>query len=309
MHGRRLDLVLAELFPDFSRSRLQKWLREERVKVDGLVRRAKDKVVGGEQIQLHAPVEREVEDQPEEIPLDIAYSDDSIVVLNKPAGMVVHPAAGNRQGTILNALLHHFPEIAAVPRAGIVHRLDKDTSGLLVVARTLEAQANLVAQLQKRTVTREYDAVVLGQVISGDTIEAPMGRHPTERKRMAVRVDGREAITHFRVVERFRAHTHLRVSLETGRTHQIRVHLAHIHFPIVGDPVYGGRVRIPARALPELVTMLRTFPRQALHASKLALIHPASGKHMQWRAPLPGDIRTLLECLREDTEAQDQDFE
>jgi 23S rRNA pseudouridine1911/1915/1917 synthase len=198
--------------------------------------------------------------------------------------------------------------LANVPRAGIVHRLDKDTSGLLVVARTLEAQVDLVAQLQQRTVTREYDAVVLGQVISGATIDAPMGRHPQERKRMAVRVDGREAVTHFRVVERFRAHTHLRVTLETGRTHQIRVHLAHIHFPIVGDKTYGGRIRVPGRATPELAAMLRTFPRQALHASRLALIHPHTGKRMQWRAPLPDDMRALLDCLREDSADRDEDF-
>lgn len=303
MHGLRLDQALAELFPDYSRSRLQKWLRDGNVHVDGRGLRAKDKVKGGELIVLNAPLEVETVDRPQALPLNIVFEDSYIVVINKPAGIVVHPAAGNREGTLLNALLHRHSELAHVPRAGIVHRLDKDTSGLLVVARTLEAQTHLVAQLQERSVTREYDAVVLGNVISGGTVDAPMGRHPMERKRMAVRVEGREAITHFRVVEKFRAHTHLRVALDTGRTHQIRVHLAHIHFPIVGDKSYGGRVRVPRQATPDLTQALREFPRQALHASRLALIHPHNGKPMQWRAPLPDDMRSLLQSLREDTEA------
>ncbi|MBI3775711.1 MAG: 23S rRNA pseudouridine(1911/1915/1917) synthase RluD [Gammaproteobacteria bacterium] len=302
LSGRRLDQVLSVLFPDYSRSRLQQWLLDGHVQVDGTVWRAKDKVKGGEQIALTAVIERQVADAPEDLPLDVVYADEHLIVVNKPAGLVVHPAAGNRAGTLLNALLHYAPELAQLPRAGIVHRLDKDTTGLLVVARTLEAQAKLVTQLQARSVSREYDAVVLGVVVSGGTVDAPLGRHPVERKRMAVRAGGREAITHFRIVEHFRAHTHLRVQLETGRTHQIRVHLAHIHFPIVGDPAYGGRVRLPPRASEAFTVALRQFPRQALHASRLSLDHPAHGKRMQWRVPLPQDMQDLLEAMRDDAD-------
>jgi 23S rRNA pseudouridine1911/1915/1917 synthase len=307
LYGRRLDQVLVVLFPEYSRSRLQRWLRDGRVRVDGTAPRAKDKVKGGERVELNAPVETHVADQPQALPLDIVYEDEHVIVINKPPGLVVHPAAGNRAGTLLNALLHHAPELAGVPRAGIVHRLDKDTSGLLVVARTLPAQTHLIAQLQARSVSREYDAIVLGVMVAGGTIEAPMGRHPIERKRMAVRTDGREAITHFRVVEKFRAHTHVRVQLETGRTHQIRVHMAHIRYPIVGDKTYGGRVRLPPHASPDLVDALRAFPRQALHASRLALDHPATGKHMQWRAALPDDMKELLALLREDAQSAQED--
>lgn len=298
--GRRLDQVLTALFPDYSRTKLQQWLRDGNVRVDGVEWRGKDKVRGGELVELTAQTEMQTHDEAENLPLEIVYSDDTLLVVNKPAGLVVHPAAGNRAGTMLNALLYHAPELAQIPRAGIVHRLDKDTTGLLVVARTLKAQVSLVAQLQKRSVSRQYDAVVVGEMLSGGTIDLPMGRHPTERKRMAVREGGREAITHLRIVERFRAHTHLRVSLETGRTHQIRVHLTHAHFPIVGDKTYGGRVRIPRFASDEIIETLRAFPRQALHASRLELEHPLTGKHMHWRAPLPADMVSLLEVLRDD---------
>jgi 23S rRNA pseudouridine1911/1915/1917 synthase len=307
MYGRRLDQVLAALFPEYSRSRLQHWLRDGHVRVDGATPRAKDKVKGGEQVELNAPIEAQVADQPQALPLDIVYEDEHIIVINKPPGLVVHPAAGNRAGTLLNALLHHAPELANVPRAGIVHRLDKDTSGLLVVARTLQAQTHLITQLQARSVSREYDAIVRGVMVAGGTVEAAMGRHPVERKRMAVRADGREAITHFRVVEKFRAHTHVRVQLETGRTHQIRVHMAHIRYPIVGDRTYGGRVRVPRHALPELIDALRAFPRQALHAARLALDHPATGQRMQWRAALPDDMKDLLALLREDAQSVQED--
>ncbi len=301
--GKRLDQVLSVLFPEYSRSRLQQWLQHGHVQVDGAVWRAKDKVKGGEQVELRAVIERQVADAPEDLPLEVVYADAHLIVVNKPAGLVVHPAAGNRAGTLLNALLHYAPELAQLPRAGIVHRLDKDTTGLLVVARTPEAQTKLTTQLQARSVSREYDAVVLGVVVSGGTVNAPLGRHPVERKHMAVRAGGREAITHYRVVEQFRAHTHLRVQLETGRTHQIRVHLAHIHFPIVGDPTYGGRVRLPARAAPEFIAALREFPRQALHAARLSLDHPAHGKRMQWRVPLPQDMQDLLDIMRDDAVA------
>ena len=306
LSGKRLDQVLSILFPGYSRSRLQQWLLHGHVQVDGSVWRAKDKVKGGEQIALTAVIERQIADAPEDLPLEVVYADEHLIVVNKPSGLVVHPAAGNRAGTMLNALLHYAPELAQLPRAGIVHRLDKDTTGLLVVARTLEAQTKLTTQLQARSVSREYDAVVLGIVVSGGTVNAPLGRHPVERKHMAVREGGREAITHYRVVEHFRAHTHLRVQLETGRTHQIRVHLAHIHFPIVGDATYGGRVRLPPRSSVEFTAALRQFPRQALHASRLSLDHPADGKRMQWRVPLPQDMQDLLEAMRDDAFAAEE---
>ena len=238
------------------------------------------------------------------MPLEILYEDSALIVLNKPPGLVVHPGAGNREGTLVNALLHHAPELANVPRAGVVHRLDKDTSGLLVVARTLAAHTHLVAQLQARTVKREYFAIVAGVMTAGGTIEAPVGRHPSERTRMAVVVGGREAVTHYRVLERFRGHTYVRVNLETGRTHQIRVHMAHLHYPLVGDPTYGGRLRLPADSSSTLREALRHFKRQALHAGVLGLIHPESGAALQWDAPLPADMQQLLEALRSDAESE-----
>lgn len=301
MAGRRLDQALSELFPDYSRSRLKKWVEEGHVQVDGHLLRPKDKLAGGEVITLEVLPQPDERFGPEAIPLRIVYEDDQLIVIDKPAGLVVHPAAGNWQGTLLNALLHHAPELAAVPRAGIVHRLDKDTTGLLVVARTLEAQGALVEQLQARTVSREYEAVTLRVMTAGGTVDAPIDRHPVDRKRMAVVAHGREAITHYRVLERFRAHTHITVKLETGRTHQIRVHMAHVNFPLVGDPVYGGRLRLPAGATPALRDMLQHFPRQALHAARLGLEHPRTGESMSWSAPLPEDMQQLLALLRRDT--------
>jgi 23S rRNA pseudouridine1911/1915/1917 synthase len=223
-------------------------------------------------------------------------------VINKPAGLVVHPAAGHQDGTLLNALLHHAPELAKVPRAGIVHRLDKDTTGLMVVAKTIEAQTDLVAQLQARTVSREYECVVIGVMTAGGKVDQPIARHGTQRQKMAVVAGGKTAISHYRVINRFRAHTHVKVKLETGRTHQIRVHMSYIHFPLVGDPVYGGRLRIPPGASPELIKELREFPRQALHARRLELEHPTDGRHMSWQVPLPQDMQHLLALLREDGE-------
>lgn len=302
--GQRLDQVLAALFPDFSRTRLQHWLRAGHVTVDGRSLRARDKVWGGEQITVTAMVEVEVPWRGEAMPLDILYEDSAFIVLNKPPGLVVHPGAGNREGTLVNALLHHAPGLANVPRAGVVHRLDKDTSGLLVVARTLAAHTHLVAQLQARTVKREYFAIVVGVMTAGGTIEAPVGRHHRERTRMAVVQGGREAITHYRVLERFRGHSYLRVNLETGRTHQIRVHMAHLHYPLVGDPTYGGRLRLPADSSSALQDALRHFKRQALHAGVLGLIHPESGAPLQWEAPLPADMQQLLEALRSDAESE-----
>jgi 23S rRNA pseudouridine1911/1915/1917 synthase len=224
-------------------------------------------------------------------------------VLDKPAGLVVHPAAGHADGTLLNALLHHAPELASVPRGGIVHRLDKDTTGLMVVAKTLEAHTQLVAQLQARSVSRVYEAIVQGVVTSGGKVDAPIGRHPQQRQKMAVTSTGKPAVSHYRVLERFRAHTHVRVKLETGRTHQIRVHMAYINFPLVGDPVYGGRFRIPPATNPVLVQALRDYPRQALHARFLELDHPVSGERLGWESPLPDDFVELLNLLRGDREA------
>ncbi len=298
--GKRLDQVLAELFADYSRSRLTQWLKDGKVLVDGGQRKPRDKVAGGEQVSLTVDLQRDERFEPEPIPLEIVYEDESIIVINKPAGLVVHPAAGNWQGTLLNALLHHDPNLAAVPRAGIVHRLDKLTSGLLVVARTLEAQTSLVAQLQERSLTREYDAVINAVLTGGGKVDAPIGRHPVDRKRMAVVNSGKPAVTHYRLAERFRSHTHIKVKLETGRTHQIRVHMAHLKYPLVGDPVYGGRLRLPPSSSEQLQQTLRRFPRQALHASRLGLQHPQSGEYMEWQVPLPEDMEQLLEVLRQD---------
>jgi len=298
--GQRLDKILAQLFSDYSRARLQQWVSDGWVLVDGKQLRSKDKLRGGEQIEVTVELEEEVDSKPEAIPLDIVYEDESILVINKSVGLVVHPAAGNREGTMLNALLHHAPELTTVPRAGIVHRLDKDTSGLLVVARTLKSQKILTEQIQRREFEREYQTVANGVMTAGGTVDAAIGRHPTVRTRMAVVSRGKEARTHYRVIKRFRAHTHVLVKLETGRTHQIRVHMAHIRYPIVGDPVYGGRLRIPKGCGETLSTMLRTFKRQALHAAKLGLVHPESGEVISWEAPLPTDMTRLLQVLDED---------
>lgn len=300
--GQRLDQVAAQLFPDFSRSRLQGWIKDGCLTMDGRTVRPRDTVYGGEKLVLDAEREVQGDWQPEAIALDVIYEDQALMVINKPAGLVVHPAAGHQDGTLLNALLHHAPELAKVPRAGIVHRLDKDTTGLMVVAKTLEAQTDLVAQLQARSVTREYEAVVVGVMTAGGKVDEPIARHGTNRQKMAVMVGGKQAVSHYRVITRFRAHTHVRVKLETGRTHQIRVHMSYIHFPLIGDQTYGGRMRIPAGATPELIETLRGFPRQALHARRLELQHPDDGRTMSWEVPLPADMLNLLALLREDGE-------
>jgi 23S rRNA pseudouridine1911/1915/1917 synthase len=300
--GQRLDQALAAVFGDFSRSRLQQWLREGRVRVDGRVPRGRDRVTGGEQVELDALLEPQGEVGAEDIPLVVVHQDQHLLVIDKPADLVVHPAAGNWEGTLQNALLHADPGLAVLPRSGIVHRLDKDTSGLLVVARTLVAHRRLVEALQAREIKREYRAIVSGVVVAGGTVEAPIGRHPTARTRMAVTTSGKPAITHYRVLERFRAHSYLRVNLETGRTHQIRVHLAHLRHPIVGDPVYGGRPRLPPRPSDQLVEALRGFGRQALHAHRLGLAHPVSGEWLEWESPVPPDMQALLAALRADAE-------
>ena len=302
LDGERLDQVAARLFSDYSRSRLQTWIRAGELQVDGRQYRPRDKVTAGQLLEIAAELVAEVSWRAQPIALNIVYEDDSIIVLNKPAGLVVHPAAGHADGTLVNALLEHAPELAQLPRGGIVHRLDMETSGIMVVARSLAAHHDLVAQLQARTVKREYCAVCIGAMTGGGTVDAPMGRHPRQRKKMAVlSAGGKPAITHYRVARRFAHHTRITVNLETGRTHQIRVHMAHRRYPLVGDPVYGGRPRIPPGASAELIAALREFPRQALHARALGLLHPASGELMEFECPLPEDMLGLLEVLeRED---------
>ncbi len=296
----RLDQCLAEMFPDYSRSKLQTWVKSGRVLVDGRTLKAKDKLVGGEEIRLDAEAEVVLENEAEDIPLDLVYEDESILIVNKPAGLVVHPAAGNWHGTLVNALLNHDPNLNTLPRAGIVHRLDKDTSGLLMVAKTLQAHHSLTEQLQERSINREYLALVKGWMTAGGTIDEPIGRHPVDRKRNAVREDGKPAVTHYRLERRFKRHTLIRVKLETGRTHQIRVHMAHINYPLVGDQVYGGRFQLPAGCSEKLAQALRDFKRQALHAAKLGLEHPVSGEYCEWEQPLPADMQQLLSVLAED---------
>lgn len=298
--GQRFDHIAAQLFSEFSRSRLTAWIKDGRLTANGQVLRPRDAVHTGVRLNLLAEQEVQGTWQAEAIDLDIQYEDEHILVLNKPAGLVVHPAAGHAEGTLLNALLHHAPDLAQVPRAGIVHRLDKDTTGLMVVAKTLQAQTRLVEQMQARTVSRIYEALVVGVVASGGTVDAPIGRHGTQRQRMAVTQTGKPAVSHYRVLERFRAHTHVRIKLETGRTHQIRVHMAHIGFPLIGDPLYGGRFKIPPAANPTLVEALREFPRQALHARFLELNHPATGERMKWICDLPDDFVWLLTLLQQD---------
>jgi 23S rRNA pseudouridine1911/1915/1917 synthase len=303
MGGQRLDQVAALLFAEHSRSRLSAWIKEGLLTVDGGVLRPRDIVHGGAVIELNAEQEAQGEWVAQDIALDIVYEDDQILVINKPAGLVVHPAVGHADGTLLNALLHHVPDIINVPRAGIVHRLDKDTTGLMVVAKTIQAQTQLVTQLQSRSVSRIYECIVIGVVTAGGKVNAPIGRHGQQRQRMAVMEGGKQAVSHYRVLERFRSHTHVRVKLETGRTHQIRVHMAHINFPLVGDQAYGGRFRIPPAANPTMVEALKTFPRQALHARFLELDHPTTGERMGWETPLPDDFVWLLTLLKQDREA------
>jgi 23S rRNA pseudouridine1911/1915/1917 synthase len=301
--GRRLDQALAELFPDFSRSRLTAWVRAGDVLLDGVVVPPRHIVRGDEVVTLHAQATQAVELAPESIALDIRYEDAEVLVINKPAGLVVHPGAGQPGGTLQNALLHHDARLAEIPRAGIVHRLDKDTSGLMVVARTLRAHAALVEQLQARDVHRQYEAIVYGAMIAGGSVDAPIGRHPRDRIRQAVveEPSGKQALTHYRVRERFRAHTLIECRLETGRTHQIRVHMAHVQHPLVGDAVYGSGLRLPKGATPELVDALRAFRRQALHAEKLEFVHPKTGKAVSVTAERPGDLEQLVGKLREDS--------
>ncbi len=301
--GMRLDQVLADMLPAYSRNRLQRWLKTGQLRVDGQIRRPRAAVAGGETVSGELVLETETTALPQSISLDIRYEDADLLIVDKPAGLVTHPAAGNRDGTLVNALLHHYPELANLPRAGLVHRLDKDTTGLLVVARSLRAHTALVEQLQTRRIEREYLAVVNGLPVAGGTVDASIGRHPVDRQRMAVTTRGKPAVTHYRVLRRFRAHTLLRVRLETGRTHQIRVHMAHIRLPLLGDPVYGGRPRLPPLASPRCIEAIQNLRRQALHAERLALTHPVTGERLEWRAEIPADLAELLAVLREDADS------
>jgi len=301
LSGRRLDQAAAQLFPEFSRARLQAWIKAGSLRVNGASKRNRDKVFITDLLSIDAELSAEDEWSAEPMALDIVFEDESVLVINKQAGAVVHPAAGHREGTLLNGLLHYCPQLELVPRAGIVHRLDKDTTGLMVVAKTLQAHTSLVKQLQARTVIREYEAVVIGVLTAGGTIDQPLGRHPINRKKQAVVDDGKEAITHYTVIKRFRAHTHIRVKLETGRTHQIRVHFAHLQYPLVGDRVYGGRLRIPSSCSLELEQALRGFGRQALHARRLGLLHPDDQQPMSWETALPADMESLLVALEQDS--------
>lgn len=302
--GYRLDQALARMFPEYSRSRLAEWVKGGQVLLDGRQPKPRDAVMTGQQVRVAVVETVETSHRPEALPLDVVYEDAALIIVNKPAGLVVHPGAGNPDGTLQNALLYRAPELVHVPRCGLVHRLDKDTSGLLAVARTLEAHTRLTAALAAREFEREYEAVVVGVLTGGGTVDAPIARHSVDRKRMSVREGGRAAVTHYRVIMRFRAHTHVSVKLETGRTHQIRVHLAHIHHPLVGDPVYGRRLMIPRDASISLTEALRGFKRQALHARHLGLAHPLTGEMLHWDAPVPADMANLLEALEHDLRRQ-----
>ncbi len=300
LDGARLDQAAAALFPAYSRGRLQQWIKDGGLLVNGRQLRGKDRINAGDALVLETELAVEETHEPEAVDLDIVYEDDDVIVLNKPVNTVVHPAAGNRTGTLLNGLLHHCPALREIPRAGIVHRLDKDTTGLMVVAKTLQAHRLLVKQLQRREVEREYEAIVIGVMTGGGTVDLPLGRHPVHRQKRAVIENGKEAVTHYRVLNRFHAHTHILVKLETGRTHQIRVHMSHIRYPLVGDPLYGGRLQIPRGCSNALVEALKQFRRQALHARRLGFEHPGTGEYMSWEAERPDDMQALLDMIQAD---------
>ena len=302
LSGQRLDQALARMFPEYSRSRLKSWLLQGFITVDEQAMRPRDAVTGGESVRLQPQPETSVTSAPEALELDIIFADEDCLVVNKPAGLVVHPGTGNPHGTLMNGLLHHVPELDQLPRAGIVHRLDKDTSGLLVVAKTLQAHTALVRALAAREIARHYIAVCGGVLTGGGSINEPIGRHPVDRLKMSVQRDGKAAITHYRVIQRFAAHTSISIQLETGRTHQIRVHFAHRRHSLVGDQTYGGRLAMPAGASDRLRETLRQFRRQALHAEKLAFAHPRSGENIDLQVAPPADFADLLSALAEDAE-------
>ncbi|MFC0179299.1 23S rRNA pseudouridine(1911/1915/1917) synthase RluD [Thorsellia kenyensis] len=299
--GQRFDQALAEAFPDYSRSRIKEWIIGGKATIeDKVLTTPKEKVFGYETVTLEVEILEAVHFEAEKLPLDIVYEDDDILIIDKPAGLIVHPGAGVSKGTLLNGLLEYYPKIAEVPRAGIVHRLDKDTTGLMVVAKNVPAQTHLVTALQAREITREYEAVAMGYLTSGGRIDQPIGRHPTKRTHMAVHPMGKPAATQYRLIKQFRSHTHLRLRLESGRTHQIRVHMAYLNHPLVGDPLYAGRNRLPTKASEQLIQVLQGFKRQALHAAHLSLIHPISGENLSFDSPLPEDFRQLLLALKDD---------
>lgn len=298
--GSRLDQIAAKLFSDYSRARLQSWIIDGSLLVNTKSLRPRDRLQSGDLLQIEAMLIDREQYMPEPIDLNLLFEDEEILVLNKPANTVVHPAAGNYSGTLLNGILHKYPDLDAIPRAGIVHRLDKDTTGLMVVAKTLQSHRSLVDQLQKRAVEREYEAVVQRVLTGGGTIDQPLGRHTINRKKQAVVENGKEAITHYKVKSRYRSHTHVQLNLATGRTHQIRVHMAHINHPLLGDPLYGGRLQIPAASSEDFIDILRKFRRQALHARRLALVHPKSNERMAWEVDAPADFQGLLIALKED---------
>ena len=302
LSGQRLDQALARMFPEYSRSRLKSWLLQGFITVDERAMRPRDAVTGGESVRLQPQPEISVTSAPEALELDIIFADEDCLVVNKPAGLVVHPGTGNPHGTLMNGLLHHVPELDQLPRAGIVHRLDKDTSGLLVVAKTLQAHTTLVRALAAREIARHYIAVCGGVLTGGGSINEPIGRHPVDRLKMSVQRDGKAAVTHYRVIQRFAAHTSISIQLETGRTHQIRVHFAHRRHSLVGDQTYGGRLAMPAGASDRLRETLRQFRRQALHAEKLAFAHPRSGENIDLQVAPPADFADLLSALAEDAE-------
>ena len=297
MAGRRFDQALATLFADYSRSRIQQWIKDGNVTLDDTIAPCKYRVAGGEQVVIAPTFPIDERLQPQPISLCIIHQDDDVLVINKPPGLVVHPGAGNWDGTLANALIHYDPNLQAIPRAGIVHRLDKDTSGLLVIAKTIVTHGRLVEQLKHHQVHRDYEAIVQGVMTGGGSIDAPIARHRVQRTKMAVHNGGKAAVTHFRVKRRLANHTHVSVMLETGRTHQIRVHLAHIGYAIVGDSTYGGRLKIPAGAHARVAQVLRTFKRQALHASNLSFSHPVNGRALKFSAPMPDDMQALLDTL------------
>jgi len=301
--GQRIDQVAASVWHDFSREKLKQWLKDGHLLVNGNTVKPKYKCEGNELLTLDVELEVQTSSQPENIPLDIVYEDDDLLVINKPVGMVVHPGAGNSSGTLVNALLYHYPKSAELSRAGLVHRIDKDTSGLLVVAKNLETQFALSKQLADKSVYRVYDLVVYGNIIAGGTIDEPIKRHPVDRIKMAVLPGGKDAVTHYNVKERFRDFTRVQAQLETGRTHQIRVHFSYLGFGLVGDSVYVSRVRVPPGASELLIETLRGFKRQALHAAKLGLVHPRTGEQMQFEAPWPADFAQLIDVLRQENAA------
>jgi len=299
MTGQRLDVALSEMLPDYSRSKITDWIKSGEALINHKTFKPKDKVSGSEMVELTISQKKNNDWLGEDIPLNVVFEDADIIVLNKSVGMVTHPGAGNWSGTLANALLYYEPNLATLDRAGIVHRLDKNTSGLMVVAKNEKSQKNLVEQLQTHSVSREYSAIVYGHMVAGGTVDEPIGRDTKDRVKQAVSSNGREAVTHYRVIDRYQNHTHVKAILETGRTHQIRVHLSHIGYPLIGDPMYGGKLRFPKKADEALKEALVNFKRQALHSRKLTLTHPISGKLMSWKAPLPEDMLALLDVLND----------